>query len=142
MVKSMKDKYIASTKKRTGKPKQVLCQWTNEQMENAMRVVVNGEMGMNRAALQYGVPPTTLKDRMSGRVMHGSKIGQKPYLSYEEEKELVEFICTCSKMGMAKRGRKCYKHHQNSCKCEEERPTCGSNIGWMVGTLQKEMARA
>ena len=77
MVKSKKDKYIASSKKRTGKPKRVLCQWTNEQMENAMRAVVNGEMGMNRAALQYGVPPTTLKDRMSGRVMHGSKIGPK-----------------------------------------------------------------
>ena len=55
-------------------------------MENAMQAVVNGELGMNRAALQYGVPPTTLKDRMSGRVIHGSKIGPKPYLSYEERK--------------------------------------------------------
>ena len=67
-----------------------------------MQAVVNGELGMNRAAMQYGVPPTTLKDRMSGRVMHGSKIDLKPSLSYEEEKKLVEFICTCSKMGYGK----------------------------------------
>ena len=67
-----------------------------------MRAVVKGELGMNRAALQYGVSTTTLKDRMSGRIMHGSKIGPKPYLSDEEEKELVEFICTCSKMGYGK----------------------------------------
>ena len=89
MVKSKKDKYKASSTKRTEKLKGVLCQWTNEQMENAMWVVVSREICMNRASLQYGVSPTTLKDRMSGRVMHGSKIGPKPYLSYEEDKELV-----------------------------------------------------
>ena len=99
MVKSKKDKYKVSFKKRTEKPKRVLCHWTNEQMENAMRAVVNREMGINSAALQYGVPPKTLKDRMSGSVMHGSKIGLKPYLSYEEE---IEFICTCSKMWFGK----------------------------------------
>ena len=37
--------------------------------------------GINRAALEFGVPKTTLKDRISGRVQHGSKSGRVPYLS-------------------------------------------------------------
>lgn len=99
---SASGKRTVTTEKAPEKPRRILCQWTNEQMENAMQAVANGEMGVNRAALQYKVPPTTLKDRISGRVMHGSKVGPKPYLSHEEEKELVEFLCTCAKMGYGK----------------------------------------
>ncbi len=48
------------------------------------------------------MPRTTIKDRLSGRVTHGSAPGAKPYLSREEEKELVDFLVTCSKIGYAK----------------------------------------
>ena len=43
-----------------------------------------------------------MKDRLSGRVIHGSSCVARPYLSKEEEKELVNFITTCSKMGYGK----------------------------------------
>lgn len=43
-------------------------QWSNEQMENAMRAVEEGSLGINQAAREYGVPKTTLKDRISGRI--------------------------------------------------------------------------
>ena len=79
-----------------------LRQWSNESMLRAIEAVKNGEMGQNRAALEYGVPRTTLKDRLSGRVVHGTNIGPKPYLTKEEEKELVDFLITCSKMGYGK----------------------------------------
>ncbi len=48
-------------------------------------------MGVNRAALEFGVPRTTLKDRIAGRVVHGTNIGPRKYLSLEEEQELVNF---------------------------------------------------
>ena len=48
-------------------------------------------MGVHTAALEFNVPRTTLKDRIAGRVAHGCNMGPKPYLTYEEEKELVEF---------------------------------------------------
>jgi len=44
---------------------------------------------VNRAAKEFGMPRNTLKDRLSGRVQHGRKAGPKPYLSPDEEKELV-----------------------------------------------------
>ena len=49
-------------------------QWTNIQMEKAMEAVKSG-VGINRAAMECGVPCTTLKDRISGRVEHGVNSG-------------------------------------------------------------------
>jgi len=44
-------------------------------MIKAMNAVTSNEMGMNEAAAQHGVPPTTLKNRLSGRLKHGTKPG-------------------------------------------------------------------
>ena len=59
-------------------------------------------MGVNKAALEYGVPKTTLLDRISGRVVHGTKPGPKPYLTMEEESELATFLIEVCKMGHGK----------------------------------------
>ena len=85
----------------SNRPK-TLRQWSDQSMVGAMEAVQEGRMGVNRAALEFGIPRTTLKDRISGRVVHGSKSGPKPYLTYEEEKEMVDFLITCSKMGYGK----------------------------------------
>jgi len=76
-----------------------LCQWNDKSMVNALDMVASGKMGVNRAVLEFGVLRTTLKDRVAGRVVHSYNMGLKPYLNYEEEKELVEFLINCSKMG-------------------------------------------
>ena len=52
-----------------------------------------------------GVPPTTLKDRLSGRVHHGVKSGPKQYLSCEEETELATFLTSCASVGYGKTRR-------------------------------------
>ena len=43
-----------------------------------------------KAAKLYGVPPSTLKDRLSGRVVHDVNPGPKQYLTKQEEKELTD----------------------------------------------------
>ena len=88
--------------KHSKRPAAKLRQWSDESMLGAIRAVREGEFGVNRAALEYGVPRTTLKDRLSGRVTHGSQSGAKPYLSREEEKELFDFLITCSNLGYGK----------------------------------------
>ena len=50
----------------------------DEQMTAATKSVQEGKFGVNEAALQHGVPLTTLKDRLSGRVQHGAKPGPLP----------------------------------------------------------------
>ena len=40
--------------------------WTEEGMKKAIEAVETGERGVNRAALDHGIPKSTLKDRISG----------------------------------------------------------------------------
>ena len=69
-----------------------------------MKAVETGSL-INQAALDHGVPPTTLKDRLSGRVKHSDKPGPKQYLNSEEETELATFLKTCSSVGYGKTRR-------------------------------------
>ena len=55
----------------------------------AIKDLRDGEMSINPYATVYGVPCTTLKDRSSGRVEHGTKPGPKAYLNQEEEESLA-----------------------------------------------------
>ena len=57
-------------------------------MVGALKAVSQG-MGINRAALEFRIPKTTLKDRVAGRVQHGCKFRRAPYLTLDEEEELV-----------------------------------------------------
>ena len=50
-------------------------QWTEEQMSAALNSVNTEGLSGNRAADLYGVPRSTLKDQLSGRVVHGSLFG-------------------------------------------------------------------
>lgn len=60
-------------------------------MTRAMDVVFHGIMGINQGALEYAIPPMPLKNRIAGRVVHGTKWGQ-----------LVEFLINCLKMEYTK----------------------------------------
>ena len=70
-------------------------------MNAAIAAVKNGGSVL-RAAKEHGVPRQTLQDRISGRVVHGTKPGPKPYLTSVEEKELSDFLVDVSKRDMAK----------------------------------------
>ncbi len=78
--------------------------WTNEAMIEAMKAVKDGKMGVNRAALEHGVPKTSSKDRLTGRVVHGTSMGPKPYLTDTEEN------INCSKMGYGKTRDEVFKN--------------------------------
>ena len=52
-------------------------QWSNEAMEAALAAVKNGT-GVNKAAQLHGIPCTTLKDRVAGRVVHVQGLDLSP----------------------------------------------------------------
>ena len=79
-----------------------LRQWANESMEAAMRAVYDGEMGVNQASREYGVPTTTLRDRISERITHGTPMGARSYLNQDEEETLEDFLLTASSIGFGK----------------------------------------
>ena len=53
------------------------------------------------AAEACGVPKSTLKDRLSGRVEHGCRPSPKPYLR-PDEGELTTYILTAASIGLGK----------------------------------------
>ena len=74
--------------KQSNRPKK-LRNWDDMSMRRAIEAVKKGEKGVNRAALECGVPRTTLKGRVSRRVKHGTNPGPVSYLTTEEEKERI-----------------------------------------------------
>ena len=87
-------------------------------------------MGVNRAALEFNVPCTTLKDRLAGRVLHGTRSGPKPYLTSQEEKELVELLVSCSRMGYGKTRGEVLKIVQALVNKKGVRVDGGISVGW------------
>ena len=78
-------------------------QWKEEQMAAAMEAVQEGTAAsINQAAREHGVPASTLKDRISGRVVHGTKPGPVPYLNSKEEDELAAYLVKSSQLGCGK----------------------------------------
>ena len=107
----------------------------------AMEAVKSGEMGANKAALEHGVPKTTLKDRISGRVKHGKNPGPSSFLTNEEENELASFLTKACKMGQGKTKQEVLyivkrivekKHGE-----KEEEYFSFSGEGWWHGFMRK-----
>lgn len=86
---------------RSGKPKL----WSDDQMAAALEAVMKDGLSSNRAADTYGVPRSTLKDRISGRVVHGVNPGPKPYLTEDEERDLADHLLKAAEIGYGKTRR-------------------------------------
>ena len=48
-------------------------QWTEEKLLAALQSVEHQGLSGNKAADLHGVPRSTLKDRLTGRVVHGTR---------------------------------------------------------------------
>ena len=107
MVMPKKNKRMAPyrTAKKPNRPAKRK-QWSEKEMTDALESVTSGQaISINRAAADHGVPPSTLKNRLSGRVIHGTKPGPRPYLDTKEEKELETYLLYASKVGYGKTRR-------------------------------------
>ena len=70
--------------------------WTEEQMAQAIECAKSGTASYNKAAQLYGVPKSTLKVRLCGRVEVGCRPGPKPYLHHLEKEELTSHLLSAS----------------------------------------------
>lgn len=70
-------------------------------MERALHAASEG-MSVREAAAMFGVPKSTLHDRISGRVQPGAVGGAPRYLDDEGEEELVRWLEGCAAVGYAK----------------------------------------
>ena len=71
-------------------------------MEKAISAVTKEGLSIRRAALQFNVPKSSLGDRVSGRVAHGTMSGPPKYLTDAEEIEIVHFLTRTAAIGYPK----------------------------------------
>ncbi|OAF70263.1 hypothetical protein A3Q56_01979 [Intoshia linei] len=116
-------------------------QWKNDDMIAAMKAVEEENYTLRGSAKKFGVPYSSLKDRVQGRVQHGVKPGVKTILSPEEEDELKNYIADIQRCGFnisnwqvrerAAEMLMLYRGHQN--------PYSGGIPGqnWLAGFLKR-----
>ena len=76
-------------------------QYSQESLSAALEAVKEG-MPVRRASVSFGVPRSTLQDRINGRVIHGTNPGPQPYLAPAEEQELSQFLVDVAEAGYGK----------------------------------------
>ena len=66
--------------------------WTQESMAQAQEEAKAGRLNVRQAAQEFGVPKTSLSDRVSGRVSSDCVPGQRTLLTPADEDSLVEYL--------------------------------------------------
>jgi len=115
--------------------------WDEKAMISTMEAVKSGKMGVNRAALEHGVPRTSLKDRISGKVKHGKIPGSSPFLTNEEENELTSFLTKVCKMGQGKTKQEVLyivkRNVEKKQAGKQKEPFEFSGEGWWQGFMKR-----
>lgn len=74
--------------------------WTAEALQNAIEAVSSRTLGVNRAAEEFGIPKTTLKNRIKNQKTSKSRsLGKSSCLNEEAEAKLVRHIKKLQKFG-------------------------------------------
>lgn len=73
--------------------------WTEEAMEHALAEVKSGRCTVRQAAKEFGVPKSSLGDRVSGRVTPGCRSGPAQLITSADEELLVEFSLYMARHG-------------------------------------------
>ena len=73
--------------------------WSQEAMDQAQEEVKAGRLNLRQAAQEFGVPKTSLSDRVSGRVSSDCVPGQRTLLTPADEDSLVEYLLYSSSHG-------------------------------------------
>ncbi|XP_071138373.1 uncharacterized protein [Mytilus edulis] len=68
-------------------------------LEMVVQLVKDGGISMRKAALAYGIPRSTIQDKVNGRTEIAARSGPKPVLSTTEEARIVEWCLEMAKIG-------------------------------------------
>lgn len=83
---------IKKRERKTGK-------WTPEAMAQAKEEVETGRLTFRQAAAQFGVPKSSLNDRVRERVASDCVHGRRPLLSPEDENSLAVYCLYAASYG-------------------------------------------
>lgn len=65
--------------------------WTQEVLQSA-KTAIEGGLSKRKAAKQYNIPFTTLRDRLKNENMSNPRLGRKPVFTQQQETEIAEQV--------------------------------------------------
>ncbi|CAK1590021.1 unnamed protein product [Parnassius mnemosyne] len=65
--------------------------WTEEDLQSA-KTAIEGGLFKRKAAKQYNIPFTTLRDRLKNKKMRNPRLGRKPIFTQQQETETAEQV--------------------------------------------------
>ena len=113
--------------------------WTTGQLDKAKEAVENGELNTSKAAEMYGIPYSTLRDRLKGKSI--KQFGGRPsVLSFEEEKEISTSCQVLQKFGFplnVDTAGIIVRDYLNDCKRENPFKNSLPGYDWWEGFLRR-----
>ena len=73
--------------------------WAPDDIRNAYEACTNERLSIYAAAKMYGVPRTTLSDRVNNKVSMNTRVGHPTSLSTTEEDSLINYVYYMSECG-------------------------------------------
>ena len=74
-------------------------QYSPSKVASAVSVVQSGAMSKRKAALTFGIPRSTLLDKLSGKAPVGTNLGKPCVLNAAEESVLVDYVKLMASIG-------------------------------------------
>ena len=84
------------------KGKNKYCQYDRSCIGEALEKINAKELSIKGASREYNVPYSTLRDRLTGRVIDGVKNGSPTVLTDQEETDLSQYLIKCADLGVGK----------------------------------------
>lgn len=80
------------------KGKGIYVKYDRKKIDDAVSAVKAG-MSYRKAAAQFGIPKSTIRDRITGRVEEGANLGRPPVIPESVESEFVDKVLNCAEKG-------------------------------------------
>ncbi|XP_061659558.1 uncharacterized protein LOC133491874 isoform X2 [Syngnathoides biaculeatus] len=114
--------------------------WSEEAMTHALMEVKSGKCTVRQAAKEFGVPKSSLGDRVSGRVTPGSRSGPAQLITSSDEELLVEFSSYMSEHGFPLTKRQLVSFASSIYKRQHRRVVAFSKLGqtWWLNFRKRQ----
>ncbi|XP_044597282.1 uncharacterized protein LOC123273870 [Cotesia glomerata] len=89
----------ALAKKKKSVQNRQRCQYTPEDLENAVNSIRNSELSMNKASQTYNIPKATLSSKVKHNHAVHCKLGRSTILTTDEEDKIKNLILNKAKLG-------------------------------------------
>lgn len=73
--------------------------YSEKTLDNAITEIKSGNLSLNKASEQYGIPKSTLHNKLTNKVPNIRKMGPPPILTSTEEKRIEAWILAKAKLG-------------------------------------------